>query len=348
MKKLSQLLKISVIALTLVLCVYAAASGGRKAADQAAFVPPAQSRPLQEEIANIGEVLSTVSPPVQSDGGYEKKNQDVRADYTPPQMSGELVEPINALGDAPVENYDFPDRLYPYRAMLTPDQQKVYGQIYESANALKAEVTLCTPLSASGIQNVMTTVFNDHPELFWLDTSYAYGYTAKGTVVSVTLKFNETAENLQTSRKRFLDTASTIINGAAVLESTLEKEKYVYKALQNGCVYDENAALNQSAYSALVLGSSVCAGYSRAFQYIMLQLDIPCYFCSGYANGGYHAWNMIQIDGQYYNVDLSWDDSLGDMTNTISYTYFNLSDKAISADHTRRDLSVNLPRTGAA
>ncbi|HRL56640.1 MAG TPA: transglutaminase domain-containing protein [Lachnospira sp.] len=157
------------------------------------------------------------------------------------------------------------------------------------------------------------------------------------------LKYNETAQTLQSARQKFLNAAAKVINGASSLTTDLDKEQYVYKALQNMCVYDENSDMNQSAYSVLINGSSVCAGYSRAFQYIMQQLNIPCYFCTGYANGGYHAWNIVYIDGKYYNVDLSWDDSLGDVSNTYSFAYFNLSDKAISVDHTRRELSVNLP-----
>jgi transglutaminase/protease-like cytokinesis protein 3 len=228
--------------------------------------------------------------------------------------------------------------------MLTDTQKNVYDQIYENINQLSKDVTLCTQLDTDGIKNVMTAVYNDHPELFWVDTSYSFGYTSKGTVISVTLQYNSTADSLQTSRTAFLNAAGKIINGASSYASDLDKEKYVYKALQNLATYDENADLNQSAYSALVNGKSVCAGYSRAFQYIMMQLNVPCYFCSGYANGGYHAWNIISIDGKYYNADLSWDDSLGELSNTVSYSYFNISDTTISVDHTRRELSVNLPK----
>ena len=104
------------------------------------------------------------------------------------------------------------------------------------------------------------------------------------------------------------------------------------------------ALLNQSAYSALVNGSSVCAGYSRAFQYIMIKLGIPCYFCSGYANEGQHSWNIVKIQEKYRNVDISWDDTLGDMSGQNSMAYFNLTDSIIFGDHTRTGLSLNLPK----
>lgn len=299
----------------------------------------------KENITNLGDVLATVEAEIAGGAGSEKTNDTVKSDYQPVQGTGQLVEDSKSqqTDTTPAASYDFLENMYPYRAMLSDTQKEVYDQVYGAALELKESVTLCRQLDQSSIKNVMNAVFNDHPELFWLDTGYSYGYTSKGAVISVMLKYNETAQTLQSARQKFLNAAAKVINGASSLTTDLDKEQYVYKALQNMCVYDENSDMNQSAYSVLINGSSVCAGYSRAFQYIMQQLNIPCYFCTGYANGGYHAWNIVYIDGKYYNVDLSWDDSLGDVSNTYSFAYFNLSDKAISVDHTRRELSVNLP-----
>ena len=277
----------------------------------------------KETITNLGDVLATVEAEIAGGAGSEKTNDTVKSDYQPVQGTGQLVEDSKSqqTDTTPAASYDFPENMYPYRAMLSDTQKEVYDQVYGAALELKESVTLCRQLDQSSIKNVMNAVFNDHPELFWPDTGYSYGYTSKGAVISVMLKYNETAQTLQSARQKFLNAAAKVINGASSLTTDLD----------------------QSAYSVFINGSSVCAGYSRAFQYIMQQLNIPCYFCTGYANGGYHAWNIVYIDGKYYNVDLSWDDSLGDVSNTYSFAYFNLSDKAISVDHTRRELSVNLP-----
>jgi len=237
----------------------------------------------------------------------------------------------------------FPEKMYPYRAMLTSTQQAVYDQVYENAMKINASFNISGSIDSSGLTNVMTAIYNDHPELFWMDTSYSYGYTTKGTVVSIVLEFNDTVNNFTASKNKFDNVANSIIAKTSGLTSDLEKEKMVYKSLMNIDTYDENSLLNQSAYSAMVNGSSVCAGYSRAFQYIMMQIGIPCYFCSGYANNGNHAWNIVKLNDNYYNVDLSWDDSIGDASNTFSFQYFNISDSVFSGTHTRRDMSVKLP-----
>jgi len=252
------------------------------------------------------------------------------------------VNKTNAATSSTVSG-TFPEKTYPYRAMLTSTQQTVYDQVYQNAMKLNASFDIGSSIDKDGLTNIMTAIYNDHPELFWMDTSYSYGYTTKGTVVSIALEFNDTANNISASKNKFDSVANTIIAKTSGLSSDLEKEKMVYKSLMNIVTYDENSILNQSAYSAMVNGSSVCAGYSRAFQYIMMQIGIPCYFCSGYANNGYHAWNIVKLNNTYYNVDLSWDDSIGDANGTFSYEYFNIADNVFSSTHTRRDLSVKLP-----
>ena len=114
-------------------------------------------------------------------------------------------------------------------------------------------------------------------------------------------------------------------------------EKFVHDVLLERIDYQLGAAMNQSAYSALVNGETVCAGYARAFQYLMQQLDIPCYYCTGYA-GESHAWNIIGLEDGWYNVDTTWDDA-GEGT----YDYFNRTDADYADSHVRQDMSVYLP-----
>ena len=47
----------------------------------------------------------------------------------------------------------------------------------------------------------------------------------------------------------------------------------------------------------------MCAGYARAFQYIMTNLEIPTFYVTGYSNGE-HAWNIVNLSDGCYNVDL--------------------------------------------
>lgn len=236
-------------------------------------------------------------------------------------------------GDGLNFNADF----YPYYAMLDSQGQHVYRQIYANAKALNERFSPIENVSVTTLKNVFAAVYNDHPELFWMDTAYSCKFRQNGQCAEIDLQFNTTAKNLEQSRETFEAKANAITDGAKDLGSNYEKEKYVHDKLIGQVEYAASAQMNQSAYSALVNGRTVCAGYARAFQYMLQQLDIPCYYCTGFA-GESHAWNIVALDDGYYNVDATWDD-----TGAGTYTYFNRTDGDYFDTHLRQDLSVQLP-----
>lgn len=155
--------------------------------------------------------------------------------------------------------------------------------------------------------------------------------------MEIDLKFNRTARDLEVAQANFNANAMQILAGAQNLPGDYEKEKFVHDALLEVVSYNMGVEMNQSAYGALVNGQTVCAGYARAFQYLLQQLGIPCYYCTGYA-GESHAWNIVALDDGYYNVDATWDD-IGSGT----YDYFNKTDVDYAGNHIRQELSVYLP-----
>lgn len=58
----------------------------------------------------------------------------------------------------------------------------------------------------------------------------------------------------------------------------------------------------------------VCEGYARAFKVICDRLSIPCVLVDGLAastpssGGGAHMWNYVEIDENWYAVDVTWND----------------------------------------
>lgn len=235
------------------------------------------------------------------------------------------------------EGLSFSAEEYPYYQMLSENQQSVYRQIYANAQNLTEKFAPEKTVSASDVKTAFEAVIGDHPEMFWLETGYSSKYLANGQCVEIDLKYNSTADDLESAKHRFDAAAQNLITGAASLDSNYEKEKYVHDALASAVTYDLTADMNQSAYSALVNGKSVCAGYARAYQYLLQQLGIPCYYCTGYS-GGDHAWNIVKLEDGYYNVDVTWDDAAA-----IRYDYFNKTDADFASTHVRQNLSVYLP-----
>lgn len=235
------------------------------------------------------------------------------------------------------DGLDFDSIRYPYYAMLDDRGKHIYRQIYANASEIHSAFAPVEQITSDQLKNVFSAVYNDHPELFWMETSYSCKYLSDGTCVEIDLQFNPTAQNIDDARAIFEENAGQIISEAQSLSSDYEKEKFVHDQLIEKVSYNLGAPMNQSAYSALVNGQTVCAGYARAFQYLLQQLDIPCYYCIGYA-GEEHAWNIVALDDGYYNVDATWDDS-----DWGRYDYFNKTDADYASSHIRRELSVYLP-----
>lgn len=226
---------------------------------------------------------------------------------------------------------------YPYYSMLDDTGKHVYRQIYANANAVYPSFMPVEYVTSTQLKNIFAAVYNDHPELFWVETAYSCKYIRSGQCVEIDLAFNRTAQDLDSAKNAFNEQANSIVAGAQGLSDNYAKEKYVHDQLLEKISYSAKAEMNQSAYSALVNGQTVCAGYSRAFQYILQQLGIPCYYCTGYA-GESHAWNIVSLSDGFYNVDTTWDDSDGG-----KYDYFNKTDEDYSSNHLRQELSVYLP-----
>lgn len=101
----------------------------------------------------------------------------------------------------------------------------------------------------------------------------------------------------------------------------------------SGGISEEVNAIINTAYGPLVKGRAMCRGYDRAFKLTMHKLGIETNCIDGIAGGDPHEWNTVKIDGEYYHIDLTWDDVDGSPCEGV-YHYFCLSERDISKTHT--------------
>ncbi len=72
----------------------------------------------------------------------------------------------------------------------------------------------------------------------------------------------------------------------------------------------------------------VCNAYTLAFKYIMDRIGIECYSVTSEKMN--HAWNIVCVDGNYYHIDVTWDEGSWDQFGRAKHPYFMLSDEAMS------------------
>ena len=126
-----------------------------------------------------------------------------------------------------------------------------------------------------------------------------------------------------------------------------DKELAIHDYIVKNAAYDHDAYANNTipdvdytAEGVLLNGTAVCEGYAEAFKYLMDMVNIPCMVVTGTAHSDLligdegHAWNEAEINGSWYQVDVTWDDTDSDDVNAaLCYTYFNVTDKVLSGDH---------------
>lgn len=298
--------------------------------------------PDESPVSDNQNVVGVYVPPAQEDVVLPESVKD-KIGYEPvlgigEQISDEDAASIeDALGTGETGNeLTFDTLFYPYYGMLDRNMQTLYRQIYANAMELSPRFVPAVTVSVDQVRDVFEAVCNDHPQLFWMETEYSCKYV-QDRCVEISLRYYWNKDELEEARQQFEKAADKLIKSAKELETAAEKEKYVHDMLIQTVDYHAGTPMNQSAYSALVNGRSVCAGYARAFQYILMELGIPCYYCTGYS-GGDHAWNIVKLDDGYYNVDVTWDD-----TQPSTCDYFNKTDVDYAKTHVRKSLSVKLP-----
>ena len=111
-----------------------------------------------------------------------------------------------------------------------------------------------------------------------------------------------------------------------------EKVMAVHDYIISNGKYDENK-LYYSDYDLLMEGSSVCNGYALLTYNMLSKLNIPVKLISGTGGGEAHIWNMVKLGDYWFHLDTTWDDPQPD-TGTISYSYYMLTEKEITKDHT--------------
>jgi transglutaminase-like putative cysteine protease len=133
---------------------------------------------------------------------------------------------------------------------------------------------------------------------------------------------------------------SEILGTFSFDENTSDYEKvkavydYVYENVDYDKVHKDNESnhLKTTAYSALRYGQAVCQGYSVLMYRLLRESGVDCRIITGdaYNDEGkiFHAWNIVCIDGQYYDLDATWDKQLE------THEYFLKSDSNFT-DHIR-------------
>jgi len=225
-----------------------------------------------------------------------------------------------------------------YFHQLGNKEKQAYNDILSKIDTMPDSIEIPS-LDQTELTTVFEALLYDNPYLFFLGRSCTI--TKRGLKSYFNAQYIMTAAQYKIKKQRLQETANAIIAGFG-RKSQLETEFLIHNYIINNCSYENNGADDEStAYGALIDKKAACEGYSKAAKVLFDFAGIECYVISGMSTNFQgklesHMWDIVKINGQYYHLDLTWDDPVTlaqGSRNDLRYTYFNVTDKEISKTH---------------
>ncbi len=183
---------------------------------------------------------------------------------------------------------------------------------------------------------VFEALLSDHPELFYISLSPTRVPSIKEitdsdtAVIEITLGPASADRDENEMIAKFDSAVNNFMREIDTTKPEAQIEMQIHDKLNEMVSYDMELLLSglagpdlaHTAYGALVDNGrgtrhrAVCDGYAQAYQYLLGKAGICAAQVTGKADkpGGtlwgdaYHAWNVVRIEGEWYEVDCCWDD----------------------------------------
>lgn len=221
----------------------------------------------------------------------------------------------------------------------TLDDMKAY--ILKGMADTQDKVTFYIPSSIFTFEELYDIVFGQICEQYMIESLGMQEYTAQTTQIdstrlAVIVDFSYfgdkyTLEEVENMKKDTLAKAKKVIRKLDLAnKSDYERVYAVNSYLCDNCVYPDKepySAESHTPYGALIEKSAVCEGYARAAQLIFSLTGMDSYYVVGETSEGGHAWNLVNVDGKYYQLDITWNDTTyqANMYFLVTDSYMRLS-----------------------
>lgn len=197
-------------------------------------------------------------------------------------------------------------------------------------------------LEGQELFNVHFLLRLDHPELFWSE-GIRYKYYDDSSMVEVVPEYLFDKKKIKDHQQALQSRVEKLARPALNLKEE-EKLLYIHDFICRNVHYDKlKKQYSHEIIGPLGQGVGVCEGISKSVKILCDKLGIWCTIAISDANPEKgikyrHAWNLVRIDGKYYHLDATFDNSLGKGRDKVAaeelrYDYFLLGDKQIFKDH---------------
>lgn len=221
-----------------------------------------------------------------------------------------------------------------YYSQMNKQQQRIYQVIKTGLESLSPSFDV-QRIDGNELSEIFHKLRLDCPEIFYAPT-FQYSYYQDSTLVKLKPAYlfdKSKIKEHQIAMSARMDKLVRVVKD----KSDLEKEQYIHDFICENVTYDKlKKQYSHEILGPLGQGVGVCEGIAKAVKILCDQLSIPCIVVISENNPEKkikyrHAWNVIQINGVWYHLDATFDNTLG--KKDVRYDYYNLDDKSIFRDH---------------
>jgi len=236
---------------------------------------------------------------------------------------------------------------YYYYTQLNKQEQAAYYALLAGLNSLSPSF-MVPRLDGDALFKIHFLLRLDHPEVFW-SAGIKYKYYDNSTSVEVIPEYLFDKKKIQEHQKAMASRVEKLARPAAGMKDE-EKLKYIHDFICENVYYDKlKKQYSHEIIGPMGQGVGVCEGIAKSVKILCDALNIWCTIAISEANPEKgikyrHAWNVLKVNGKYYHLDATFDNSLGRGSGSqaqqkqpeaeeLRYDYFMLSDKQVFRDH---------------
>ena len=223
-----------------------------------------------------------------------------------------------------------------YYNRLNKAQQNTYHAIKTGLQSLAPSFQI-PRLEHKELADVFFMVRLDNPEIFY-STTFKYKFYQDSGNAEMIPEYMFEKSKIQDHQKAMKSRVEKLARPAMKM-SEQEKLLYIHDFICQNVYYDKlKKAYSHEIIGPLGQGVGVCEGIAKSVKILCDALGIWCIIALSEANPEQgikyrHAWNVVRVNGKYYHLDATFDNSLGKKLNLIRYDYFCLNDKQLFRDH---------------
>ncbi len=185
-------------------------------------------------------------------------------------------------------------------SLLNENEQKIYKQISDGIAGLSSYIRIYDA-SKEKISNIIRAVLTDNPQFFWFEGRVSARKEEDSFFIMPHYLYDHS--EIETAGQQIENILPEL--NCCKAASDYDKAKTSYDWLLEKVIYStENGG--QNIHNAFIERKAVCKGLSKAYQYMLSRLGVFCTLADGTIDGvARHIWNIAEIGGSFYHVDVS-------------------------------------------